>query len=195
MIELKNVSKQFGNGKYVVDKVNLILPRYGLVIINGPSGCGKTTLLNILSTLLDFEGDVSFDGKHYQALSEEEKEKIRNKKIGFVFQDYKLFEFEKVKDNILLSINLSSVDKEHKKIKRVKDLLSLVGLADKENELVSNLSGGEKQRVSIARALANSPTFLLADEPTGNLDEKNTELIMELIKKISTSSFIVIFEL
>ena len=191
MIELKNVSKQFGNGKYVVDKVNLILPRYGLVIINGPSGCGKTTLLNILSTLLDFEGDVSFDGKHYQTLSEEEKEKIRNKKIGFVFQDYKLFEFEKVKDNILLSINLSSVDKEHKKIKRVKDLLSLVGLADKENELVSNLSGGEKQRVSIARALANSPTLLLADEPTGNLDEKNTELIMELIKKISTSSLVI----
>ena len=190
MIDLINVSKSF-NGRQVIKNLNLMLPRYGLVVINGPSGCGKSTLLNILSSLLDFEGDVSFDGRKYKSMSNEEKDNLRNKKIGFVFQDYKLFEFETVKENIMLSINLSSVDKENKKIKRVADLLSLVDLSTKMNELVSNLSGGEKQRVAIARAIANSPSLLLMDEPTGNLDEKNTEIVMELIKKISGSSLVV----
>lgn len=190
MIDIINVSKTY-NGIKVVDNVNIFLPRYGLVIINGPSGCGKTTLLNILSTLLEFEGDISFDGKRYQSLAEVEKEAMRNKRIGFVFQDYKLFEFETVKENIMLSINLCSVDKENKKEKRVDDLLKLVGLFDKKNELVSNLSGGEKQRVAIARAMANSPSLLLADEPTGNLDEKNSKNIMELLRKISSSSLVV----
>ncbi len=189
MIEFKNVSKTF-NGVKVLDSINLKLPRNGLVIINGPSGCGKTTLLNVLSSLLSFEGDVLFDGKSYKKMNEEEKDNLRNKKIGFVFQDYKLFEFETIKRNILLSIDLSSVDKEDKKEKRVKDLLDLVALKGRENDLVSNLSGGEKQRVAIARALANSPSILLADEPTGNLDVKNTEIIMELIRKISSSSLV-----
>lgn len=190
MIEFINVSKCFGD-RYVIKNINVIFPRHGLVIINGPSGCGKSTILNILSSLLDFEGDISFDGKRYKSMNNDAKENLRNKKIGFVFQDYKLFEFETVKTNILLSINLSSVDKEFKKEKRVDDLLKLVGLFDKKNELVSNLSGGEKQRVAIARAIANSPTLLLADEPTGNLDEKNSKMIMELIKKISFSSLVV----
>ena len=190
MIEFKNVSKKYGN-QYVLKNINLSLPRYGLVIINGPSGCGKTTLLNSLSSLLDFEGDILFDGKSYKSMKPEEKDILRNKKIGFVFQDYKLFEFETVNENILLSINLSSVDKEKKKLKRVSDLLSLVGLAKKSNEPISNLSGGEKQRVAIARALANSPSLLLADEPTGNLDESNTKAVMELLKKISSSSLVV----
>ena len=190
MIEFKNVSKKYGN-QYVLKNINLSLPRYGLVIINGPSGCGKTTLLNSLSSLLDFEGDILFDGKSYKSMKSEEKDILRNKKIGFVFQDYKLFEFETVNENVLLSINLSSVDKEKKKLKRVGDLLSLVGLAKKSNEPISNLSGGEKQRVAIARALANSPSLLLADEPTGNLDESNTKAVMELLKKISSSSLVV----
>ena len=191
MIEFKNVKKKY-NGHYVLKNVNIMLPRYGLVIINGPSGCGKTTLLNILSSLLDFEGDVSFDGKRYKEMKNDEKEVLRNKKIGFVFQDYKLFEFETVSSNILLSINMCSVDKDFKKEKRVEDLLSLVDLSNKKNELVSNLSGGEKQRVAIARAISNSPSLLLADEPTGNLDEKNSEIVMELLKKISSSSLIVV---
>ena len=190
MIEFKNVSKKYGN-QYVLKNINLSLPRYGLVIINGPSGCGKTTLLNSLSSLLDFEGDILFDGKSYKNMKTDEKDTLRNKKIGFVFQDYKLFEFETVNENILLSINLCSVDKEKKKIKRVSDLLSLVGLSKKAKECVSNLSGGEKQRVAIARALANSPSLLLADEPTGNLDETNTIAVMELLKKISSSSLVI----
>ncbi len=190
MIELHNVSKSFGQYK-VLKNINLTLPRYGLVIINGPSGCGKTTLLNIISTLLDFEGEVVFDGSNFSRLKESEKELIRNHKIGFVYQDYKLFEFDTVKRNILLSLDIASGDKPKKKLKRVDDLLKLVGLSNKSNELVMNLSGGEKQRVAIARALANSPNLILADEPTGNLDEFNTDRIMELLVKISSNSLVV----
>ncbi len=190
MIELNNVSKKYNN-RYVLKDVSLIFPRYGLVIINGPSGCGKTTLLNILSTLLDFSGDISFDGKSYQSLSEDEKELIRSRKLGFLFQDYKLFESESVKSNIALAIDIVSGDKKSKKDKRIKDLLRLVGLTRKENQLVNNLSGGEKQRVALARAIANSPLILLADEPTGNLDEHNTKVVMDLIEKISASSLVI----
>ncbi len=190
MIRIENVTKEF-DGKKVLSNFSKRLPRYGLVIINGPSGCGKTTLLNILSSLMDFKGDIVFGGRKYSQMSEKEKETLRNKKIGFVFQDYKLFEFETVKENILLSINLCSVDKEAKKAKRVEDLLKLVGLLHKINEPVSNLSGGEKQRVAIARAIANSPSLLLADEPTGNLDDKNSEIVMEILKKVSAFSLVV----
>lgn len=190
MIELTNVSKKY-NGRYVLKDVSLTFPRFGLVIINGPSGCGKTTLLNILSTLLSFSGDISFDGKSYQYLSDDEKEIIRSRKLGFLFQDYKLFEYETVKANIELALDISCGDKKSKKEKRIKDLLRLVGLSKKENQLVSNLSGGEKQRVGLARAIANSPLILLADEPTGNLDEHNSEIVMSLLEKISSSSLVI----
>ncbi len=191
MIELINVTKKY-NGRAVVKNISLTFPRYGLIVINGPSGCGKTTLFNILSGLVDFQGDVKLDGKSYQNMTKNDKEMLRNKKLGFVYQDYKLFEFENVKDNILLSINLSSVDTEKKKLKRVQDLLNLVGLAKKETAKVTSLSGGEKQRVAIARALANSPNILLCDEPTGNLDEMNSTRIMELLKKVSSSSLVIV---
>ena len=190
MIELKGVSKQY-DGRYVLKNTSFTFPRYGLVIINGPSGCGKTTLLNILSTLLNFSGDISFDGKSYQGLSEEEKEIIRSRKIGFLFQDCNLFEFETVKENVSLALDISCSDKRSKKDKRIKDLLRLVNLSNKENQLVSNLSGGEKQRVALARSIANSPSILLADEPTGNLDERNTEVVMSLLDKISSSSLVI----
>ncbi len=190
MIEFVNVSKRYG-GRTVLKNVNLRLPRYGLIAFHGPSGCGKTTLLNVLSYLIDFDGDINLDGKSYKHFSKEEKDLLRNKKIGFIYQDYKLFDFEKVKDNILLSINLSSVDTEKKKLKRINDLLTLVGLKGKENSKINQLSGGEKQRVAIARALANAPNVLLCDEPTGNLDDSNSIKIMELLKRISASSLVI----
>ena len=190
MIELKNVNKKYDN-RYVLKNVDINFPRYGLVIINGPSGCGKTTLLNILSTLLSCEGEVSFDGKLYTTISNSDKEIIRSSKIGFIFQDYKLFEFETVKENIELSLDITFGDKKNKKNKRINDLLRLVNLSHKENELVSHLSGGEKQRTAIARAIANSPSIVLADEPTGNLDATNTEVVMKLLEKISASSLVI----
>ena len=161
------------------------------MIINGPSGCGKTTFLNVLSTLLGFSGDVIFDGKSYQCLKEEDKEIIRSQKIGFLFQNCNLFEFESVKDNISLALDIACGDKRSKKDKRIKDLLRIINLSSKEHKLVSTLSGGEKQRVALARAVANSPSILLADEPTGNLDEHNTKVVMELLQKISSSSLVI----
>ena len=190
MIEIKNVKKKYNN-RFVVEDINLTFPRTGLIVINGPSGCGKTTLLNIIATLLDFEGEVVFDRKRYSRMFEDEKEKLRSQKIGFIFQDYKLFEFENVKENISLAMDISSGDKRTKKDKRIKDLLKLVNLSEKEHELVLNLSGGEKQRVAIARALANSPKLILADEPTGNLDEENTKVIMETLKTISQFALVI----
>lgn len=190
MIELHNVSKQY-NGRYVLKDASISFPRFGLVILNGPSGCGKTTLLNILSTLLNFSGDVTFDGKSFQGLTEDDKEIIRSRKIGFLFQNCNLFEFETVKENISLTLDISCGDKRNKKDKRIKDILRIVNLANKEDQLVSNLSGGEKQRVALARAIANSPSILLADEPTGNLDEYNTKIVMDLIEKISASALVI----
>ena len=117
MIELKNVSKKYDN-RYVLQNIKLTFPRVGLISINGPSGCGKSTLLNLLSWLLPFEGEIIFDGLSYKKADKNELDNLRNKKIGFVFQDYKFFEFETVKNNILLSIDLSSTDSLNKKEKR-----------------------------------------------------------------------------
>ena len=190
MITLKNVTKRFGR-ELAVNNINLTFEKTGLVIIKGPSGCGKTTLLNIISSLLSFDGEVIMEGKRYSKMSQKELDSLRNQKIGFIFQDFKLFEFESVRKNILLSIDVSCSETEAKKERRVDDLIRLVGLYDLKNQLVKNLSGGEKQRVAIARALANSPKIILADEPTGNLDEENSIKIMEILSKISKKSLVI----
>ena len=191
MIELKHVSKRFDDKTYVLKDINLTFPRYGIVIIYGPSGCGKTTLLNVISSLYDFEGEISFNGKKYSRMNDEDRGLLRNGKMGFIFQDYKLFEFETVRNNIYLAIDLKTSDKKSHKDRRVNDLLMAVGLQSKADELVSKLSGGEKQRVAIARAISNAPSLILADEPTGNLDTKNSEMVMDLFEKISMNSLIV----
>ena len=191
MIELKHVYKKFGT-ETVLKDINITFPQYGIVVIYGESGCGKTTLLNVISSLLDFEGEVSFNGKHYSIMKEEDKDILRNTKIGFVFQDYKLFEFESVEKNIMLALDIKSNNSYVDKERRVSDLLKIVGLTKKRNELVSKLSGGEKQRVALARAMSNSPNVLLADEPTGSLDDKNSEMVMKIIEQISTRSLVII---
>ena len=192
MIELKHVCKKFSN-EYVLKDIDLLLPQYGIVVIYGPSGCGKTTLLYVISSLYKCdEGDVSFNGRSYKSLTEEQKDQLRNTKIGFVFQDYKLFDFETVKNNLMLTIDIKCSDTKKDKERRIRDLLKIVGLAHKENEPISNLSGGERQRIAIARALCNSPSVILADEPTGNLDMKNSELVMSTLEKIARESLVVI---
>ena len=190
MIEIKNVTKRFNN-ELALNNVSISFQRAGLVIIKGPSGCGKTTLLNVISSLLPFDGEILLDGKRYSKMSNKEKDMIRNQKIGFIFQDFKLFEFESVRKNILLAMDISSIDLNSRKERRVDDLLKLVGLSEYRNQLVQNLSGGEKQRVAIARALANSPKIILADEPTGNLDEANSKIVMETLNKISKKSLVI----
>lgn len=191
MIELKHVYKKFNKTDYILKDINLSLPRYGIVVIYGPSGCGKTTLLNVISSLYDFEGEISFNGHNYSLMSEEERDTLRNNKIGFIFQDYKLFEFETVRNNVLLAVDIKSNDKKAQKERRTQELLNIVGLVNKINENVNKLSGGEKQRIAFSRAIVNSPSLVLADEPTGNLDNKNSELIMNLIERLSKNSLVV----
>lgn len=156
------------------------------ISILGRSGSGKSTLLNIMGLLDRVDGGKIFiGGQEVDKLSEEERDKIKNQMIGFVFQfHYLLPEFTAL-ENVMLPALLNNFDKKLEIEKRAKELLEKVGLGERENHKPSQLSGGEKQRVAIARALINSPKILLADEPTGNLDEETSEMIFKILKDIN----------
>lgn len=191
MIKVENLSKTYGK-ETVLDNLSFSLPDKGLVVIYGPSGCGKTTLLNCLSGLLDFSGDISIDGKGINQLSEKELDKYRLKNIGFIFQDFKLFENETVSNNVLFPLHIISDEDKETKNRKCEELLSSVGIHNKKNTVVNKLSGGEKQRVAIARALINNPKLILADEPTGSLDSVTSIEIMDILKSISDRSLVIV---
>ena len=190
MIKVASLVKRFKE-REVLKSLNYSFPKTGLCIIYGQSGCGKTTFLNCLSGLLPFEGNISLGHINLENLSDNELSRLRLTSYGFVFQDFKLFENETVLANLLFPLEtIYSLSKE-KKQRKCQDLLGLVGLLDKEKQIVNKLSGGEKQRVAIARALINDPLVLLADEPTGALDEKNSIDIMNILKIISKRSLVI----
>lgn len=191
MIKVINLSKSFKERK-VLDSINHEFPKTGLCIIYGHSGSGKTTLLNCLAGLLPFEGSITLDHFNLEQLSEDELSKLRLKQYGFVFQDFKLFENETVLANLLFPLETIYRLSKDKKERKCHDLLSLVGLNDKGKQVINKLSGGEKQRVAIARALINDPMVLLADEPTGALDEANSIDIMNILKIISKKSLVIV---
>lgn len=190
MIIIENVSKSYGQ-QNVLTNLNIRLPRNGLVVFEGPSGCGKTTLLNLLSGLLDFEGDIIIDGRSLQQMPQKVKDDMRFKSYGFIFQDFKLFESENVFHNIVFPLDAASNLSQETKIRKCKELLKLVGLKEKLKQKVNKLSGGEKQRVAIARALVNNPKIVLADEPTGALDSKTSKEIMDILEFVSKKSLVV----
>ena len=190
MIKVTNLVKKFKE-REVLKSLNYTFPKTGLCIIYGQSGSGKTTFLNCLAGLLSFEGNISLGHINLENLSDNELSRLRLTNYGFIFQDFKLFENETVISNLLFPLEtIYSLSKE-KKQRKCQDLLGLVGLLDKEKQIVNKLSGGEKQRVAIARALINDPTVLLADEPTGSLDEKNSIDIMNILKIISEKSLVI----
>ncbi len=190
MIKLTNVRKAFQN-RVALNDINYEFPRNGLCIIYGQSGSGKTTLLNCLSGLISFEGSIEIDHQRIETLNDEELSNLRLSSYGFVFQDFKLFENETVEANLLFPLETLNHLPINVKKRKCEDLLSLVGLEHKEKQIVNKLSGGEKQRVAIARALVNDPKVLLADEPTGSLDEKNSIEIMNILKIISKNSLVI----
>ena len=190
MIKLTNVRKAFQN-RIALNNINYEFPRNGLCIIYGQSGSGKTTLLNCLSGLISFEGSIEIDHQRIETLNDEELSNLRLSSYGFVFQDFKLFENETVEANLLFPLETLNHLPNNVKSRKCEDLLSLVGLEHKEKQIVNKLSGGEKQRVAIARALVNDPKVLLADEPTGSLDEKNSIEIMNILKIISKDSLVI----
>ncbi len=185
MIEVKNLCKTYGRGEtcvHAVRNVSLKVKKGGFLAVMGASGSGKTTLMNILGCLdTQTKGDYFFDNTDVKRLSAEGKVHLRNKCIGFVFQSFYLLPMLTAKQNIELPMIYSGVSPKERRWKSA-ELLEMTGLANRASHLPSELSGGQRQRVAIARALINSPDLILADEPTGNLDSKTGDDIVEMLK-------------
>ncbi|EDO7159552.1 ATP-binding cassette domain-containing protein [Campylobacter coli] len=180
LIQIKNLSKKFGKVK-ALDNINLNIYKGEWLAIMGPSGSGKSTLLNILSLMDDpSNGKYILDNEDLEQINEEQKITLRREKIGLIFQQFHLIPYLSALENVMLSQYYhSSVDEED-----AKAILEKVGLSHRLSHLPSQLSGGEQQRVCIARALINNPEILLADEPTGNLDEANEKIVLETLQKL-----------
>ncbi|EBD1657205.1 ABC transporter ATP-binding protein [Campylobacter coli] len=180
LIQIKNLSKKFGKVK-ALDNINLNIYKGEWLAIMGPSGSGKSTLLNILSLMDDTSsGKYILDNEDLEQINEEQKITLRREKIGLIFQQFHLIPYLSALENVMLSQYYhSSVDEED-----AKAVLEKVGLSHRLSHLPSQLSGGEQQRVCIARALINNPEILLADEPTGNLDEANEKIVLETLQKL-----------
>lgn len=184
LLSLVNVHKSI-DGEDILKGISLEVLRGEFLSIVGASGSGKSSLLYIMG-LLDrpTSGEVIFEGERIDFSKEERISRIRNRKLGFVFQfHYLLPEFTALENVMVPMLKAGVLKKEARE--RARELLSKVGLSGKEGRKPYQLSGGEQQRVAIARALANDPILLLADEPTGNLDSKNTEIVMEIFEKLN----------
>ncbi|MBF1023629.1 MAG: ABC transporter ATP-binding protein [Candidatus Nanogingivalaceae bacterium] len=186
-IKLTNVTKRFGFGdaeQVALDNVNLEVKKGEFIAIVGPSGCGKTTLLNILG-LLDHpsEGEYYLDNKSVEDLTAVHHATIRSRDIGFIFQHFNLIPRLTVIDNVALPLTYKGISKT-KRLQEASRILRNFHLGEREYYLPHQLSGGQVQRVAIARALVNSPSIILADEPTGNLDSKSSHIIMEELSDI-----------
>ena len=168
----------------VIQNLNLSLDKGSTLSLVGPSGCGKTTLLNILAGLdLATSGEVSFLGSDLSSLDSDARATLRNKEIGFVYQFHHLLPELSSQENVALPMLMSGLNKE-KSMKRALDLMEKVHLSSKASNRPGELSGGERQRVAIARSLSNNPSCLLMDEPTGNLDTSNAEIIINLLLEL-----------
>ena len=197
MIKLVNVYKYFNRGKKnevkAIDNTSLDLPDKGIVTLLGPSGCGKTTLLNSIGGLSRInKGSIYIDGERITKRSVNKIDKIRSLKIGYIFQNFNLLDDETVFDNVSLVLKINGLkDKEEIK-KRVNFCLESLGIYRYRNRYASMLSGGERQRVAIARAIVKDPEVIIADEPTGNLDSKNSIEVMNIIKSISRDRLVIL---
>lgn len=188
VIEMRGVTKSYHMGNTVVhalDGVDLEIGKEEFIIVMGPSGSGKSTLMNMIGCLdTPTEGHVFLDGVDISELSESELATIRGKKVGFVFQKFNLIPSLTAAENVSLPLSFQGVPRsEHRD--RAKKYLELVGLGDRIDHKPSELSGGQQQRVAVARSLVNEPDIILADEPTGNLDTKTGEHIMQLLKDLN----------
>ena len=180
MIELDNITRSFGSLQ-VLKGISLNIDRGEVVSITGPSGAGKTTLLQIMGSLDKPDGGkVLYDGQDITRMSEKEISAFRNRHIGFVFQFHQLLPEFTALENITIPMLIAGQGMRQANA-RAKELLQLLGLADRADHKPSELSGGEKQRIAVARALANQPDVILADEPSGSLDTKNKEELHKLL--------------
>ncbi len=195
MIEINEVSKVYKMGKEKVvalNNVSLKINKGEFVAIIGPSGSGKSTLMHIVGGLdSPTTGTVSIEGNDISRLKDKQLSKYRNEKIGFVFQAFNLENSQTALENVMMPLIFAGISKKERKERALK-ALEQVGLKDLAKHKPNEMSGGQRQRVSIARALVNNPEIIFADEPTGNLDSKAGENIMELFKEINAKGFTVI---
>lgn len=184
IVEANNLSKIYGENDTqvkAINNVNFSVSKGEFVAIIGASGSGKSTLLNLLGGIdMPNNGKVLIDGMDIYKLNDEKLSELRRRKIGFIFQNYNLIPVLTVEENINMPILLD--DKKADK-KYIDELIKMLGLEERRNHFPNQLSGGQQQRVSIGRALANKPSIILADEPTGNLDEKNSNEVITLLSR------------
>jgi len=194
LIDIKNLKKSYNNNTDVLKNINLLVNRGDFISIIGPSGSGKTTLLNIIGILDTFNnGQYFFDKIDTKVLHEKEKNLFRNKSIGFIHQFHYLIPELTTIENVILPLLISN-NNYKESITKAEILLNEFDLKDRTNSKTKLLSGGEQQRVSIARAMINSPDLIIADEMTGNLDEKNSNSIFEFfIEKANLKKQTIIF--
>lgn len=187
ILETKELTKYFHDPitKKVLKEITFSIEKGDFVSIIGKSGCGKSTLLYILSTMdTDYEGDLFIDGEIMRGKTDMELARIRNEKIGFVFQFHYLLDEFSVLENVMLpGLKLNKKSKEELEHNAM-EKLNILGIKDEALKFPNQLSGGQKQRVSIARALINEPLIIMADEPTGNLDSKNTQIVFDIFKEL-----------
>jgi len=187
MLRMQNISKIYRTDlieTYALRSFSLEVSAGEFVAVTGPSGSGKTTFLNVAGLLESFDsGSYQLDGTDVRALSDDARSRLRNQRIGFIFQSFNLIPDLNVRDNVDVPLRyrgLAAADRHE----RIESALELVGLASRARHMPAQLSGGQQQRVAIARAIAGDPAFLLADEPTGNLDSKTGEEIMRLFENL-----------
>ena len=182
MILVKNISKTYNNKK-VIDKINLVINKGEIVSIIGPSGAGKTTLLNLISTLdspdKNNDSTIKINVIDILSLNDKKLSKFRNTQIGFIFQFHELLPEFTALENVIIPAIIKG-EKKDVSLKKAKTLLETLGLLNMINQYPSQLSGGEQQRVAVARALINDPKVIFADEPSGNLDSKSSDLLHKL---------------
>lgn len=188
-ISVNQLKKTYGKGESQVEAlrgINVDIEDGEFVAIMGPSGCGKSTLLHLIGALQSpTEGSVSIDGKSLEGLSDDELTRIRRQEIGFIFQFFfNLIPILNALENVALPLVLDGMSQDEAN-EKAKEWLKRVGLENRMTHLPSQLSGGQQQRVAVARALAHNPAFILADEPTGNLDSKSAEEITTLLREVS----------
>lgn len=195
IVELKNIYKNYGDGEaevHVLKDVTMSVREGEYLAVMGPSGSGKSTLMNILGCLdRPTSGTYLLDGQDVSSLSENELASVRLNKIGFVFQTFQLLPGETAAENVALPLIYAGVPKEER-LERATAELEKVGLGDRTDFLPSQLSGGQKQRVAIARAMINGPKLLLADEPTGALDQASGKQVMALFRKLNEDGVTVV---
>lgn len=188
MISICNLNKTYRNKyfEYVALKqISLDIEQGEFIVLMGPSGCGKTTLLNILGCMDTFDsGSYSFDGNDVHEMNSTQLAQFRANNIGFIFQAYNLVNELNCIDNIELTMGYAGIKKKERR-QRAEELIKRIGLEGKKRNFPSQLSGGQQQRVAIARAMSNNPKLILADEPTGNLDQNTSEIIINMLCELN----------